>query len=176
MISFFAGLDRLTANVADTESKNSFRRHDPKFLRANFFRQQLAMFLQRKSVWHFQRRPKFVFRTGSNRIGGTNDHVARKRVALRHPVERAVDFFLRNFPRHQRAVGEIRRQKSLPDATNSSRTQHRGDPRHHHIDLDIRAARNFFEGFADKPFDLVLRNREDLRVNWIVVLDRQHSD
>ena len=71
---------------------------------------------------------------------------------------------------------EIRCQQSLTDAPDGSRAQHRRDARHHHFDSQTRTIRNFLEGFADKPFDLVFRNRENLRVNWIVMLNRQHPN
>ena len=134
------------------------------------------MFLQRKAVRHFQRRPQFVFRAGALGVGRTNDHVTRKRIALKHPIKRAVDFIFRNFPRDKRAIGEIGRKQRLPDPANRSRAQHGGDPRRHNIDVDAGAARDFLERLAHEAFDLVLRNGEDLGVDRIVMLDRQHAN
>src|SRR6516162_6193536 len=98
--------------------------------------------------------------------------MTRKRVALKHPIERAVDFCLRNLPRDQRAMGKVCREKRLPNASNGSRAQHRRDPRHYTVDVNTGATRNFLERFTYKAFDFVLRNREDLRVDRIVILDR----
>ena len=39
-----------------------------------------------------------------------------------------------------------------------------------------RAIGNFLERLANKSFDLVFRNRENFRVDWIVVLNRQHAN
>jgi hypothetical protein len=64
----------------------------------------------------------------------------------------------------------------LPDAPDRPRAQHRGDPRHDHIDTYTRTVRNFLKRLADESFDFVLRNRENVRVNWIVVLNRQHAN
>jgi hypothetical protein len=64
----------------------------------------------------------------------------------------------------------------LPDAPDRSRAQHRGDARHHNLDSHTRAIRNFLERFANKSFDLVFRNRENFRVDRIVVLNRQHPN
>jgi len=93
------------------------------------------MFLQRKPARDFQRCPKFVFGAGADRVGRTNDDVARKRIALKHPIKGAVDLFFRNFPRDERAVGEVGREQCLPDATDRSGAEHGGDPRHHNIDV-----------------------------------------
>ena len=102
--------------------------------------------------------------------------MTRKRIALEHPIEGIVDLIRRNFPRDEGAIGKIGREQSLPDAANSACAQHRRDMGRHNIDIDARTPRNFLERLADEAFDFVLRNLENLCVNWIVVLNRQHSD
>ena len=52
-----------------------------------FSREDFAMMLQRKSVRHFQRRPKFVIRAGRDRVGRTQNDVAGKRIVLKHVIE-----------------------------------------------------------------------------------------
>ncbi len=98
-----------------------------------------------------------------------------ERIALEHPIERGFDLFLRNLPRYQRALGQVRREQRLPDAADRAGAQHRRDARHDKIDIHSRPARDFFERLADEAFDFVLRNGEDLRVNRVVVFDRDHK-
>ena len=102
--------------------------------------------------------------------------MTRKRITLEHPVERGVDLFFRNLPCHQRALSQVGRKQSLPDAPDRSRAQHRGDARHHNVDAHTGAIGNLFERLANKSFDLVFRNRENFRVDRIVVLNRQHAN
>ena len=82
--------------------------------------------------------------------------MARKWIALKHPIERGVDFMLRNLPRHQCAFSQIRCEQSLTDAPDCSGAQHRGNSRHNDIDTDARAARNFLEWRAHESLDFVL--------------------
>ena len=175
LVCFLSGLDRFSTNMSDAERENSFRRHDPEFLGADFLGEQFAMFLQGKPARHFQRRPKFVFGAGADRIRRTNDNVTRKWIALKHPIKRAIDLFCRNFPGDECAVGEVGREQCLPDATDRSGAEHRRDARHHKIDPHARAARDFLERLPDKACDFVLRNGEDPGVDRIVMLDWQHS-
>jgi len=102
--------------------------------------------------------------------------MTRKRVVLKHPVERVINFFFWNFPGYKRALSQICRKQSLPDAPDRSCTQHRGDARHHILDTYARAIRDLVERLANKSFDLVFRNRENFRVDRIVVLNRQHTN
>jgi len=67
----------------------------------------------------------------------------------------------------------MHRRSCLP--ANSSGAQHRGDARRDKIDVYTGALRSLYEGFAHKAFDLVLGNGENLGVNRIVMLDRQHG-
>ena len=59
--------------------------------------------------------------------------MTRKRVTLKHQVERVVDFFLWDFPRNECAIGKIGCEQGLPDAANCSRAQHGRDARHDKI-------------------------------------------
>jgi hypothetical protein len=70
-VGFAPGLDRLPANVTDAQSKNTFRRHQAEMIRAHFFREQLAMMLERKSARNFQGRPKLVVGSGRDGIRRT---------------------------------------------------------------------------------------------------------
>ena len=115
------GFDRPPSDMPDTQSENSLCRHEPEMIRADCFRKQFAMPLQRESVRHFDRRPKFVFGTGSHRIGGAQNDMAGKRIALKHPIESRIDFLRRNFPGDERAVREIGCEQCLSHATNGSR-------------------------------------------------------
>ena len=90
---------------------------------------------------------------------------------MRHVIESRVDFFRRDFPGHQRAVGEIRGQQRLPDAAHRSRSQHRRDALHHRLLGNPGTLRNFPEWLPHEPLDLVLGDREDFRINRIVVFD-----
>jgi len=63
----------------------------------------------------------------------------------------------------------------LPDASDRSRAQHRGDARHHNLDIHTRAIRDLLERLANKSFDLVFRNRENFCVDRIVMLNRKHT-
>ena len=76
----------------------------------------------------------------------------------------------------ERTVGEIGREQSLPDAANCSRAQHCRDARHDKIDIYAATLRDFLERLAHEALDLVLRNRENLGVDGIVVLDWQHGN
>jgi hypothetical protein len=102
--------------------------------------------------------------------------MSRKGVVLKHPIEGGVDFVLGNFPRHQGALRQVRRKQSLPDTPYRSGVQHRGNPRHDNIDPDTGTVRDFHKRLADESFDFILRNCENLRVNWIVMLNRQHPN
>jgi hypothetical protein len=101
--------------------------------------------------------------------------VTRKRVALKHEIESGVDLFFRDFPGHQRAIREICREQCLTHPPNRPGAQHRRDPRHHNIGVDATALRDFLKWLVNEPFDFVLRNGENLFVNRIVVLDREHA-
>src|SRR6266403_3147910 len=50
LVCFLAWLYAFPSHVANPERENSFRRHDPEFLGADFLREQFAMFLQRKTA------------------------------------------------------------------------------------------------------------------------------
>ena len=50
--------------------------------------------------------------------------------------------------------------------------QHRRDPCHDHLSFNARGGCDFRERFAHKTFDLVFGDRENFRVDRIVVLDR----
>ncbi len=143
-------------------------------IRAEFFREQFAVVLERKSARNLQGRPKFVFGARRDRVGRAQDDVAGERIALGHVIESRVDFLRRDFPGDQRAVGEIRGEERLPDPADGSRSQHRRDPRHHGLDGHTGAARDFLERFAHEALDLVLGDGEDLRVDRIVVFNGKH--
>ena len=128
--------------------------------------------LRLHALRHFDRRPKFVFGTGSHRIGRAQNNMAGKRIALKHPIESRIDFLRRNFPGNECAVREIGREKCLSHATNSSGAQHRGDAFHDNLNVNARGGCDFRERFAHKTFDLVFGDRENFRVDRIVVLDR----
>ena len=102
--------------------------------------------------------------------------MARERVALKHPIKRGVDLVFGNFPRHQRALSQIRREQSLPDTPDCLCAQHRSDAGHHNLDIYTRAPGNLFKRLANKSFNLVFGNGEDFRVYWIVVLYGQHTN
>ena len=88
-----------------------------------------------------------------------------KRIALKHPIERAVDFVFGNFPGDQGAIGQVSREQRLPNTANRSGAEHRSDPRHDNIEIHARAARDFLKRLPNKALDLVLRNREDFGVD-----------
>ena len=142
---------------------------------AHFFGEQFTVMLKRKSARHFQRCPKFVFRAGCDGIGRAQNNMTGEWVALRHVVEGGLDFFRRDFPGDQRTVREIRGKQGLPHAPNSSRAQHGRDPLHHGRYWHTGAPRDFLERLANEALDLVLGDREDFRVDRIVVFDRQHQ-
>ena len=124
----------------------------------------------------FHRSPQFVVRSRANSVGRAQYNMAGKRIALEHPLESSVDLIHRNFPRHQRTVSEIRREQSLPDTPDRSRAQHGGYARDHGIDIDAGADCDFLERLAHEAIDLVLRNRENLCVDGIIMLYRQHAN
>ena len=140
-------------------------------VRAKFFREQFAVMLERESAGNLQGCPKLVLRAGRDGIGRAQDDVARERIALRHVIESGVDFFGRDFPGDQRAVGEIRGQQRLPDPAHRSRPQHRRDALHHGLLGNPGTLRNFLERLPHEPLDLVLGDRENFRVDRIVVFD-----
>jgi len=76
-------------------------------IRADSVRQKRAMFLQRKTARHFHCRPKFVIRTCGDCVSRTQDDMPRKRIALKHEIERGVDFFRCDFPGDERTFGEV---------------------------------------------------------------------
>ena len=102
--------------------------------------------------------------------------MAGKRVALKHPVERAVDLVFGNFPGHECAIGKIGREQRLPDSANRPRAQHRSDPRHDKIDIHLRPTRDLLKRLAHEALNLVLGNGQDLRIDRIVMLDWQHPN
>ena len=61
--------------------------------------------------------------------------MTRKWVALEHPVKGIVDLVLRDFPSHERAVGQIRGEQCLTNTADRPRAQHCRDASHHHIDI-----------------------------------------
>src|SRR6202011_93418 len=71
-------LDRLSPHVTNSERENAFGRHNPKPFRASFTGQQFAMPLQGESVRHFQSRPQFIIRSGSDCVSRAQNHMARK--------------------------------------------------------------------------------------------------
>ena len=173
---FASRLNRFAANMAHTEREDPSGRHDTKMFCANFSCEQICMLPQRKSMRHFQRRPKFVIRAGGDCIGRAQHHMTGKWIALEHPIERIVDLVRGNFPGHERAIGKIGREQSLPDTANRAGVEHGRDPRHHSIDIYIRAPCNFLEWLAHEAFNFVLRYGENLCVDRVVVLHRQHVD
>ena len=172
IVGFTSGLNRFAADMSDTKSENSLCRHQPKMFRTQFLREKLAVALQGKPARNFERRPKLVFRAGRHRVGGTQDDVARERVALRHVIESGVDLFRRHLPSYQRTVGEIGSQKRLPHPPNRPGLEHRRDSLHHGFHRHAGTRRNLRKRIPDEPLDLVLGDGEDFRVDGIGMLYR----
>src|ERR1051326_1381840 len=91
LISSTSGLNGFTPDMSYAESKNALCRHPTKAFRTNFFRQQFAMRLERKSLRDLYGRPKFVVRSSADGVGRAEHDMTRERIALKHPVERGVD-------------------------------------------------------------------------------------
>src|SRR5882724_2463357 len=108
------------------------------------------MRLERESLRSLYSRPKLVVRSGADGVGRAEHHMTRKRITLEHPVERGVDLLFWKLPCHQRALGQVGRKQSLPDAPERSRAQHRGDARHHNLYAHTRAIRDLFERLANE--------------------------
>src|SRR5215467_12794543 len=123
------------------------------------------MRLERESLRSLYRGPELIIGAGADGISRAEYHVTRKRIALKHPVERLIDLFFGKLPCHQRALGQVSGEQSLADTPDCSRTQHGSNARHHILDTHARAARNLLERFANKSFDLVFRNGENFRVD-----------
>src|SRR5215470_6540958 len=136
--------------MTDSESENSFRWHKPKTLGADFPCQQFTMLVERKSLRNLYSRPEFVVRSGTDSIRGTEHDMARKRIVPKHPLERGLNVSFGNFPRHQRALGKIGRQQSLPHAADRARSQHGSNACHHILDTDPRAIGNLLERLANE--------------------------
>src|SRR5262245_36261563 len=99
--------------MTDSERENPFRLHRSKTLCADFPCQQFTVRLQRKSLRNLYSRPEFVVRSGGDSIRGTQHDMARKRIALKHPIERVINFFFRHFPGYERTLSQICREQSL---------------------------------------------------------------
>ena len=162
--------------MAHTKREDSFGRHDTKMFRANFSCEQLGMLPQGKSMGYLHCCPKFVIRAGRGRVSRAQHYVTGKWIALEHPIERIIDLVRGNFPSHERAIGKISREQRLSHPTNRAGVKHGRDPCHHNIDINTRAPGNFFERLAHEAFNLVLRYGENLCVDRVVVLHRQHVD
>src|SRR5215471_18723220 len=79
-----ARLNCFAANMTDSESENSFRRHQPETLGADFPCQQFTMLVERKSLRNLYSRPEFVVRSGTDSIRGAEHDMARKRIVPKH--------------------------------------------------------------------------------------------
>ena len=97
--------------------------------------------------------------------------MAAKRILLKHEIKSTVEFLLCDTPRDKRAVREIRRDQSLAHTSDRSRFEHCADPLNDHVQCDSRKPRDFLERLSDKPLNLVLGYRKNLRVDRIVVFD-----
>ena len=125
-------------HVTDAEREQSFGRKQYELPGAGLPREKLAMFPQRITLRHFERRPELEVRAGCGRVGRARDDVAGKRVLLEHIVKRRVEFVLRHFPGDQRSLREIRGQQRLPHPTNGPGAQHRLDPFSDNRQIDAR--------------------------------------
>jgi hypothetical protein len=97
-----------------------------------------------------------------------------KGILPEHEAECSIESIVRHFPRHKRPVRKIRCQKSLTDPPDRPRGQHGLDPVQDYRLLDTRQSGNLAKRFTHKSLDPVFRDGEDLRINGVGVLDRNH--
>src|SRR4029079_1371269 len=88
LIRFTSRFNRFTPDMANSKCENAFRRHYTKAFRANSFRQQFAMRLEREALRSFYSRPKLVIRSGANGVSRPEYDMTRKGIALKNPIER----------------------------------------------------------------------------------------
>ena len=129
------------------------------------------MFLQRISLWHFQCGPELVGRSGRGHIRAARHHVAGKRVLLKHVIKGRIQLILIHLPSHQRTLGQIGRQQSLTNSPNHARFQHRPYPLQHYGLAQPRAFDHHAKRITLKTLQLILTDREYLRVDLICNLN-----
>lgn len=93
--------------------------------------------------------------------------MTRKGVILGHEVEGVVEFFFRDFPRDECAVGEFCCKHGLADAANDAFLLHGADALDDGFQRDSRFLGDKVEGLFLEAGDEVFRNGEDLRVDGI---------
>ena len=84
-----------------------------------------------------------------------------KRILLEQKIEPGIEPILRNFPRHQGALGQIRRQKSLTHPTNHTGCHHRPNAFQDRFQRNTRLCADGTKGIALEPLKLILGDRED---------------
>ena len=96
-------------------------------LRADAVAEKVGMFAHGKTMRHLERGPEFVLRAAGLRVGGANDDMAGKGIALEHVVEGGVEAFGIDLPRDERAGGEVGGHEGLADAADGAGGEHGAD-------------------------------------------------
>ena len=167
-----ARLQRTAPRMAHAERKDALRGHQPVTPRADLRREVIGVLRHRVAVRHLQRGPEPVLRAAGRRVGRADHHVAGKRIALEHEVERLVEPLRLDFPRHQRARREVGGHQRLPHAADGPGAQHRRDAVDHHVDRQAALPRDLAQRIAHEARDAVLRHREDAGVDLVGMADR----
>jgi hypothetical protein len=90
---------------------------------------------------------------------------------VEHEIKGVVEFFLRHLPGDQRAVGELGGKQRLAHAANDARLLHGPDAFQHRFERHTGFFRDHMEGLALESGDQVFGNRQDFRIDRIVVFD-----
>src|ERR1700691_1658251 len=98
-----------------------------------------------------------------------------KGIVLEHVLERGLDMFRIDLPRHQRAGCEVGAHERLAHAADRSRFEHGADPLNDEIDGQPTGTGDFAHRIADKSGDAILKNREDTGVDFVGMADGGHG-
>ena len=156
--------------MADAEGEDAFRRHQLVSRAAGVAHEHTTVVVHVAALWHFQCRPKAESAAGGLLIGAADDHVTAERVVLKHPIKGVVQLFLRHLPGDECAFCEIACDQSLADTANRAGDEHELNALQDSLQRHAALFCDRDERFAHEPLNLVLGNREDLRVYGVGVL------